>query len=167
MNGKVAGVLFTALVLSAHVSWGAPARPGSAPRASLGVIFERALQRATEKLDAPACRLVLDDFQDASGRTLAEKLSETGLSAPEFPTQLEFRDGRNEDLCRRGHVDAFTSVGGSTVWACPGGSLWLGGYNNRAGANTLIHEMLHALGLEENPPSSIEITQRVGERCGL
>ena len=64
-------------------------------------------------------------------------------------------------------MDAFTSVGGTTVWACPGGSLWLGGENNRGGANTLIHEMLHALGLAENPPSSEDITRRVRERCGL
>jgi hypothetical protein len=31
--------------------------------------------------------------------------------------------------------------------------------------NALIHEMLHTLGLGENPPSSPEITKRVNERC--
>jgi len=31
--------------------------------------------------------------------------------------------------------------------------------------NWIIHEMLHTLGLGENPPSSREITQRVNERC--
>ena len=31
--------------------------------------------------------------------------------------------------------------------------------------NWVIHEMLHTLGLGENPPSSREITQRVNERC--
>lgn len=167
MDGKAAAVLFSALVLAAPVLAEPPALRGAAPRASLGVIFEQALQRAAEKLDSSSCRLVLGDFRDASGRSLDEKLADTGLSAPEFLTQLEFRDGRNASLCRRRHVDAFTAVGGSTVWACPGGSLWLGGENNRAGANTLIHEMLHALGLEENPPSSVEITRRVRERCGL
>ncbi len=30
----------------------------------------------------------------------------------------------------------------------------------------VIHEMLHTLGLGENPPTSIEITQRVKGRCG-
>ena len=167
MDGKAVAVLISALGLAAPVSGEPPAAREAAPRASLGVIFDQALRRATEKLDSSSCRLVLGDFRDASGRSLAGKLADTGLSAPEFLTQLEFRDGRNEDLCHRRHVDAFTSVGGSTVWACPGGSLWLGGENNRAGANTLIHEMLHALGLEENPPSSVEITQRVRERCGL
>ena len=33
-------------------------------------------------------------------------------------------------------------------------------------ANALIHEMLHTLGLRENPPGSAEITRRVAERCG-
>ncbi len=141
-------------------------RPGLRPP-SAGSVLERALVQATEKLDSPACRLVLDDFRDGSGRTLAERLARTGLSAPDFLSRLEYRDGRNEDVCHRRHVDAFTKVGGSTVWACPGGSLSLGGENLRAGANTLIHEMLHALGLSENPPTSLEITRRIEERCGL
>jgi hypothetical protein len=161
-----AAATLTFLAIAAMPAAAAP--PAGAPaRASLGAVFDRALRRAEEKLSSPACRLVLGDFRDGSGRTLDENLSGTGLSAPEFLARLDYRDGRNEDLCRRGHVDAFTSVGGTTVWACPGGSLWLGGDNNRAGANALIHEMLHALGLEENPPSSLDITHRVRERCGL
>jgi hypothetical protein len=31
----------------------------------------------------------------------------------------------------------------------------------------LIHDMLHTLGLGENPPTSSEITQRVKRRCPL
>ncbi|HEV8611632.1 MAG TPA: hypothetical protein VGS98_16365 [Thermoanaerobaculia bacterium] len=33
-------------------------------------------------------------------------------------------------------------------------------------ANILIHEELHSLGLEENPPSSEQITLQVVDRCG-
>lgn len=29
----------------------------------------------------------------------------------------------------------------------------------------VLHEALHTLGLGENPPGSLEITQRVGDRC--
>jgi hypothetical protein len=29
----------------------------------------------------------------------------------------------------------------------------------------VIHEILHTLGLGENPPTSVEITQRVEARC--
>jgi hypothetical protein len=35
-----------------------------------------------------------------------------------------------------------------------------------ARANALIHEMLHTLGLRENPPTSTEISRRVQARCG-
>ncbi len=167
MNGKAASVLVAALALASRASAESPVRTAWARRSSFGVVFDRALSRAEEKLESSACLLVLTDFRDASGRALAERLSETGLSAPEFLARLEFRDGRNESLCHRLHVDAFTSVGGSTVWTCPGGSLSLTGDNLRAGPNTLIHEMLHALGLSENPPTSLEITHRVVERCGL
>jgi len=167
MDGKTSAILISTLLLATPVAAEPPVLPGTESRASLSVVFDRALRRATEKLEAPTCHLVLRDFRDTAGRTLAEKLSATGLSAPEFLARLEFRDGRNEEPCHRRHVDAFTSVGGSTVWACPGGSLWLGGDNSRSGANALIHEMLHALGLAENPPTSGEITQRVRERCGL
>ena len=167
MSGRAAAVFFTMAVLAAPGSAEPSTRPLPAPHALLGVIFDTALGRAREKLDSPGCLLVLDDFRDASGRTLAENLASAGLSASEFLTSLEFRDGRSEGVCRRRHVDAFTTVGGSTVWACPGGSLSLGGENLRAGADTLIHEMLHALGLSENPPTSLEITRRIVDRCGL
>jgi hypothetical protein len=35
-----------------------------------------------------------------------------------------------------------------------------------AAANRAIHEMLHTLGLGENPPTTSEITRRVEMRCG-
>ena len=34
------------------------------------------------------------------------------------------------------------------------------------GAALVLHEALHTLGLQENPPLSTEITQRVLDRCG-
>jgi hypothetical protein len=163
---KKAAAILVSLVLASPLS-AEPLVGTAVRRSSRGVVFETALASATEKLASPACRLVLSDFRDASGVTLAEKLSEAGLSAPEFLARLDYRDGRNAGICHRRHFDAFTAVGGSTVWTCPGGSLSLGGENTRGGANTLIHEMLHALGLDENPPTSQEINRRVRERCGL
>ncbi len=163
MKRRLAVILLAALPFPALQA----AQPAGLRNAPPGSVLEKALEQAAGKLESPECRLVLADFRDSSGRTLAERLSRTGLSAPDFLSRLEFRDGRNEDVCHRRHVDAFTVVGGSTVWTCPGGSLSPGGENLRAGANTLIHEMLHALGLGENPPLPLEITRRVRERCGL
>jgi hypothetical protein len=40
-------------------------------------------------------------------------------------------------------------------------------HTNRGFAAVIVlHEALHSLGLEENPPSSEEITYRVMARCG-
>ncbi len=132
----------------------------------VGAALERARARAGEKLESPACRLVLTDFRDESGRTLDENLAETGLSAAAYLLGLELRSGRNEDTCHRGHIDAFTHVSASTVWVCAGGSLDMTSPRVALGPNTLIHEMLHTLGLGENPPSTFEITERVSARCG-
>ncbi len=155
MNGRTAATLGFLLLSNAR------------PADARDVVLASAIAQAKEKLAAPACLLVLEDFRDTAGRPLSEKLAATGLGAPAFLESLEFRDGRSEAICRRGRVDAFTSVGGSTVWTCPGGSLTLGAAETRSGPNALIHEMLHALGLSENPPTSLEITHQVGARCGL
>jgi hypothetical protein len=141
-------------------------RPASAVDVALGRVLENARARAEAKLASPVCRLVLGDFHDAAGRTLEAKLAETGLSPAEFLGRLELRSGRYEDPCHRGRVEAFTFVGVSTIWVCPSGSLSLGSGDVNAGSNVLIHEMLHALGLAENPPTAIEIGERVKARCG-
>jgi len=38
--------------------------------------------------------------------------------------------------------------------------------DRRTAEITLIHEFLHSVGLGENPQTSLEITQRVADRCG-
>ncbi len=140
--------------------------PADAGDYLLGEVLEKARLRAAEKLESPACRLVLTDFRDGSGRTLEENLADTGLSPAEYLLGLGFRSGRNEDTCRRGHIDAFTHMNASTVWVCAGGSLDVTSPRVPLGPNTLIHEMLHTLGLGENPPTTFEITERVNARCG-
>ncbi len=143
-----------------------PTGPGPDRPAALDVVFARALARAAEKLESPGCRLVLQDFRDGSGRTLDERLSETGLSASSYIESLAFRNGRAESPCRVSGVQAFTSVGGSIVWVCPRRSRGFAAADVPGGSSALIHEMLHTLGLSENPPTSLEITERVIARCG-
>ena len=131
-----------------------------------GFSVARALARAVEKVESPACLAVLRDFRDAEGRALEVNLAATGLSAPAYLGALEFRSGRAEDTCQRSRIDAFTRVGASTIWICPGGSLAFGSPRSIEGPNTLIHEMLHTLGLAEYPPTPREITEQVRSRCG-
>ncbi len=132
----------------------------------LGAGFENAAAVASRKLDDARCLLVLTDFSDASGRPLVERLQETGLGAREFFERLDFRSGRHESTCQRSRVDAFVHLGRRTVFVCPDGCFGFGRPDVGHASNVLIHEMLHTLGLGENPPTSLEITSRVAERCG-
>jgi hypothetical protein len=59
-------------------------------------------------------------------------------------------------------VVAFTQPGSLAVRVCP--------LVARQDPDTVelivLHEMLHSLGLQENPPTSQQITQQVRRRCG-
>jgi hypothetical protein len=52
------------------------------------------------------------------------------------------------------------------VRACPALG-WLANTERDRAEAVVIHEVLHTLGLDENPPSSDQITTRVERRCGI
>jgi hypothetical protein len=122
-----------------------------------------ALRGALRKLQTPECQQLLDDFTDREGRPLRERL---GPSTPDaYLARLVLRDGevpRGSGRCASSGAAAFT-VDGATVFVC-GTSFRTQSRGSRE--NALIHEMLHTLGLRENPPSSAEISRRVAQRCG-
>jgi hypothetical protein len=124
----------------------------------------RAVQGAARRLAEPSCEAVLGDFRDASGHALRERLAATGLDAPSYARVVLFHDGRNEAPCRRPRVHAFTAPGSRLVWVCPSLGRLAAAEPGRAEA-IVIHEMLHSLGLGENPPSSEDITAAVERRC--
>jgi hypothetical protein len=125
-----------------------------------------ALRRArASRLDWPACQAVLADFRDTSGRTLDRALGETGLSAREYLGLLFFADGAGYAKCRRGAAGAFTVPGSRVVHVCPASLLRQSRQRPALAEAFLIHEMLHSLGLPENPPSAREISARVQSRC--
>jgi hypothetical protein len=123
----------------------------------------RALRGASRKLETPACQRLFEDFTDSQGRTLRENLGP--LTPAEYLARLVVRDGeipKGSGRCASPGAAAFTA-GGAAVFVC--------GRNFRSQKpsrreTALIHEMLHTLGLRENPPSSAEITRRVESRCG-
>jgi hypothetical protein len=131
---------------------------------------ERARAGAWKRLLEPECEKLLDDFTDGRGRTLREKLDRLGLTAADYLQQLAFFDGSWIRSCASGHVLLVTSPGRAAVYVCPAGSvsrLSEAMFRNRSVAEfAVIHEMLHTLGLRENPPSSRQITARVAQRCG-
>ena len=122
-----------------------------------------AVRDAVSRLREPACQRVLDDFTDAEGRPLREAL---GSSTPDaYLERLIVRNG--EIPLGSGHC----AVRGAAAFTTNGAAVFVCGTSFRAltrlaRANALIHEMLHTLGLRENPPSSTEIARRVRARCG-
>jgi hypothetical protein len=124
----------------------------------------RSVHGAARRLAEPSCEAVLGDFRDAAGRALRERLGETGLDAPSYARMVLFYDGSNEGPCRRPRVHAFTAPGSRIVRVCPSLGRLAAAEPGRA-ESIVIHEILHTLGLAENPPTSEDITAAVERRC--
>jgi hypothetical protein len=126
--------------------------------------IERARDGAARKIERPACQRLLAEFKDKQGRSLSENLATWDRTPAEYLRTIPFRDGSFHPLCRSGTSALVSVVGMRPVFVCPR-------FRKEAerdpwsAENWIIHEMLHTLGLGENPPSSREITERVGQRC--
>jgi len=136
------------------------------PRNEVAQAVNRALAGADRLLAAPACQEVLTDFRDASGRTLKEVLDGNAVSARGYLRWIVFSDGRGLKACSSKASLAVTEPGSRVVFICPTPFVEAAWGNPEDAEATLIHEMLHSLGLGENPPGSREITERVRVRCG-
>jgi hypothetical protein len=133
-------------------------------------VVERARAGASERLLDPRCLSLLDEFQDAQGATLRAKLHALGVTAAGYLRRVPFVDGSGIRACRPEGVLMVARPGRVPVYVCPAGSV------SRLSRDAtrhpfraelaLIHEMLHTLGLGEDPPSSEQISRRVEQRCG-
>jgi hypothetical protein len=133
---------------------------------------ERAKAGAARRLQKSECLKVLAEFTDAEGQTLEYTLGTWGMSAGEYVLTLPFQDGAAISRCGHAGIELVTHRGLRQVYVCPVG---VGALNSRFSRTQIqtpalaegmvIHEMLHTLGLGENPPSSFEITERVRTRC--
>ena len=163
------------LLAAAVVSVGGPLDAGSDPRALNAhdrSVVQRVTARAAARLEDTECGKVLTDFQDRNGRTLESNLRPFGLSASQYLQQIAFLDGSQLPTCYALTVVMATTPGKPRVFVCPAGP---GRLNSRLSRIELesrplaeamvIHEMLHTLGLSENPPTTFEITERVRQRC--
>ena len=133
---------------------------------------ERVRARAAARLDDAECGKVLADFTDGQGRTLEANLQTLGVSASEYLLQIAFLDGSHLPACRKATVAMAVTPGVPRVFVCTGGPAQLTSLISRTESNSrllaeamVIHEMLHTLGLGENPPTTFEITARVRARC--
>jgi hypothetical protein len=125
----------------------------------------KAIEGARKRLANPACRSVLTDFSDASGRRLDAVLAGNGETAQGQLDLLLFHDGSDEPRCRNAAVMAYTTPGSRDIFLC--GRQFTQEQRRRPidAEAIVIHEMLHSLGLGENPPTAAEITSRVLWRC--
>jgi hypothetical protein len=124
-----------------------------------------AIRGASLRLERPECGRIVSDFTDASGRNLQENLEALGQTPAGYLGLIVFVDGLGQARCVGEQVLALTTPGSRVIHICP----QFGGQQRRDPAlaeTVIIHEALHSLGLGENPPSSLEITRRVRDRCG-
>ena len=158
-----------------------PTPAGAQPRPSVAsrplnaydeAAVARARQGASRRLETAECRKLLNEFKDRNGRPLEANLESFQMSPGEYLQMLPFFDGSATTNCRRGAVELVTSPGLLPVYVCPGAA---GTAQSRFSSVQLrdpafaevmvIHEMLHTLGLGENPPTTFEITDQVRRRC--
>jgi hypothetical protein len=149
----------------------APSRPSDAaaqaplPLFAAGAV-KRALALAVERLGSEECRSLYDDFRDASGVTLGEKLRRGSEEPAQHLRSLRWLNGAEHPLCRDRRVFLVTYVGARVVLVCPSQFGDLAVQRPGQAAGLLLHEQLHTLGLGENPPASEDISRRVFARCG-
>jgi len=173
-------VLAVAVLLAADAVGAAPvvvalclvastARPASLEKALVlagmeGRALERARARAVALLERDECSKVFSDFTDSEGRRLQEKLDALGQTPAEYLGTVHFLNGELQPLCRRSTVQMVTSGKSRYVYVCPQ-FLQFQDRRPELAPVLVIHEALHTLGLGENPPTPVEITQRVYARC--
>ncbi len=166
---RLAAAASFSVALCAPAVLAAPLQGGreAADRMPTRVLVAGASARAAAKLRRPECREVLSDFRDTGGRPLSEILEERRMGANEFLARLIFVDGRAAPLCASGKVAAGANPGSIFIGVCKETFARVQAADPGFATNVVIHEMLHALGLGENPPTSEEITRQVVKRCGL
>jgi hypothetical protein len=140
-----------------------------AANARLAHLLERravsqAIRGATRRLGKARCQGLLEEFADAAGQPLRVTLEGQGVDVGRYLERVLFYDAP-EAACGRGMI-AGTSAGSRVIRVCGREFVRAMADSTLYAENVIIHEMLHSLGLDENPPTSSYITSRVMERCG-
>lgn len=145
----------------AVVLLGAAPRPRPALEDKIADL-KSARQGARERLGRPECQAILTDFESVNGGRLDQVLRASGRTAQEQFDLMTLESGFGRRGCARSAL-ASTHVNSSVVLICLRPFGLLRPVEQEA---VLIHEVLHSLGLGENPPESVVITARVMARCG-
>ncbi len=131
------------------------------------VVVEDAVNGALRRLTTETCQLVLQDFRDASARPLEARLAVLDQTVTEYVASVYFVDGDDSAQCQLNDATAaFTETGSRVIHVCAKKFARQFALRTAGGEILVIHELLHSLGLGENPPTSAHITDRVWSRCG-
>jgi len=126
----------------------------------------QALAGAYDRLSDDRCAAVVEDFADETGIPLSAHLDEVASSPREALKKIFIYDGSSRNACVSDpNTQATTEPGSRVVLIC--GLRFFERHISKPARSEIwmIHEMLHTLGLGENPPSSREITRAVMKRC--
>ena len=127
-------------------------------------VVRHGLDEASRLLEQPRCQAILTEFHDQQDRPLADKLTALGVNISRYLRLVIVLDGSQNHRC--GDTQAFTAPGSRVVFVCGRSVLQTWRESSARLVVALIHEVLHTLGLGENPPSSEEITDKIRLRCG-
>jgi hypothetical protein len=126
-----------------------------------------AIDGAIRRLARPTCRQLFTEFTDQAGQSLATALAALRQAPADVLADLYFVEADDTNQCRSGKTTAaFTTPGSRVIHICGTQFADRFAVKVRGGEILIIHELLHALGLGENPPSSSEISHAVMLRCG-
>ena len=130
-----------------------------------GIAVSEAINGALTRLEDARCQALFSEFETPSGRRLQDLLDAWQETPQSRLQRLLFYDGSRLASCRAPSPAAFTTPGSIVVFVC-GREFRSAVARSRALADAaIIHELLHSVGLGENPPTSKEITDVVLARC--
>jgi hypothetical protein len=161
---RVGRCVLTLAVVGATPPTSAQGARGSSLTKPDAAAVAQAREGAARRLEDAGCQRVLSDFQDAKGRPLKDKLQEWAVEPAEYLRMIPFVDGSGESRCHRKDVMLVCVPNVPRVRVCPAFAA-VQRLRPADASIMVIHEVLHTLGLGEDPPTSAEITQRVEARC--
>ena len=126
---------------------------------------KRALQGASRRLARPQCQSLFSEFKDERQLPLTERLRELETDPGRYLRLAVFQDGAQSSTCKRHGILAFTARGSRVIYLCGRDFERAWRRDPREVQAAVIHEVLHSLGLGENPPSPHYITHRVQQLC--
>lgn len=126
-------------------------------------VVTEALDAAAARLATPTCARILTDFA-AVAPHLTDPIDSLDNDIQRYVARVVFIDDSRHRICL-GPTLAFTTPGSRVVRVCRN-ELMRQSFDRNYMVAMVIHEILHTLGLPENPPSSRDITRRVLARCG-